>query len=180
MRLIPITLAWFCCTLTACWSRPAPKTQVTVDAPPIPTDMNLPETHVLTARAPDDSEVLYYRNVVLVAFDDTVPGSAIRAFLERYHAVIIGGADFVGPRRGYVLQVPDPGPTLAAVDNVVKRIEKEPGVAEATWLTYKGHVRSLGRKPKTRRQYDTTLPPGTTDDDLERRDFFSEMKKHAF
>jgi hypothetical protein len=134
-----IALALSCWTITACSSRP--KTQVTADAPPIPTAMNLPETHVLTARAPDDSGVLYYRNVVLVAFDDTVPGSAIRAFFDRYHAVIIGGADFVGPRGGYVLQIPDPGPTLEAVDSVVKRIEQEPGVAEATWLTYKGHLR---------------------------------------
>ena len=144
MRLILITLAFFCWTMTACMSRPTPKTQVTADAPPIPTDMNLPETHVLTARAADDSNVMYYRNVVLVAFDDTVPGSAIRALFDRYHAVIIGGADFVGPRGGYVLQIPDPGPTLEAVDSVVKRIENEPGVAEATWLTYKGHVRPLG------------------------------------
>jgi len=35
-------------------------------------------------------------------------------------------------------------------------------------------------KPKTRRKFDTTLPPETTDDDLERRDFFSEMKKREF
>jgi len=35
-------------------------------------------------------------------------------------------------------------------------------------------------KPKTRRKYDPTLPAETTDDDLERRDFFSEMKKREF
>ena len=35
-------------------------------------------------------------------------------------------------------------------------------------------------KRKVQRQYDKTLPPETTDDDLERRDFFSEMKKREF
>ena len=35
-------------------------------------------------------------------------------------------------------------------------------------------------KRNPRRQYDPTLPPETTDEDLERRDFFSEMKKREF
>ena len=35
-------------------------------------------------------------------------------------------------------------------------------------------------KSNLRRQYDHTLPPETTDEDLERRDFFSEMKKREF
>ena len=35
-------------------------------------------------------------------------------------------------------------------------------------------------KPKERRRYDTTLPPEGSDDDIERRDFFKEMKKREF
>ena len=35
-------------------------------------------------------------------------------------------------------------------------------------------------KQNLRRQYDHTLPPETTDEDLERRDFFSDMKKREF
>lgn len=35
-------------------------------------------------------------------------------------------------------------------------------------------------KPKARRRYDPTLPPDTTDDDIERREFFKEMKKREF
>jgi hypothetical protein len=37
-------------------------------------------------------------------------------------------------------------------------------------------------KPKKnlKRQGDPTLPPETTDEDLERRDFFKEMKKREF
>jgi hypothetical protein len=47
-------------------------------------------------------------------------------------------------------------------------------------LIKKNVAKAAKAKPKTRRQYDTTLPPETTDDDLERRDFFSEMKKREF
>ena len=36
------------------------------------------------------------------------------------------------------------------------------------------------KKPAERKRYDTTLPPETSDDDLERRDFFKEMKKREF
>ena len=35
-------------------------------------------------------------------------------------------------------------------------------------------------KQRTQRRYDDTLPAETTDEDLERRDFFSEMKKREF
>jgi len=35
-------------------------------------------------------------------------------------------------------------------------------------------------KAKPRKRYDPTLPPDSTDDDIERRDFFSEMKKREF
>ena len=36
------------------------------------------------------------------------------------------------------------------------------------------------QKKNPRRQYDPTLPPETTDADLERQDFFKEMKKREF
>lgn len=35
-------------------------------------------------------------------------------------------------------------------------------------------------KPKARKRYDPTLPAETTDDDIERREFFKEMKKREF
>jgi hypothetical protein len=47
-------------------------------------------------------------------------------------------------------------------------------------LILKTAAKAAKAKPKARRKYDTTLPPETTDDDLERRDFFSEMKKREF
>src|SRR2546426_33994 len=47
-----------------------------------------------------------------------------------------------------------------------------------SWALPAGHESWATRK--VQRQYDKTLPPETTDDDLERRDFFSEMKKREF
>jgi hypothetical protein len=47
-------------------------------------------------------------------------------------------------------------------------------------LVKKNSAKVAKAKRKTKRQYDTTLPPETSDEDLERRDFFSEMKKREF
>ena len=47
-------------------------------------------------------------------------------------------------------------------------------------LIKKNVAKAAKAKPRTRRKYDSTLPPETTDDDIERRDFFSEMKKREF
>lgn len=35
-------------------------------------------------------------------------------------------------------------------------------------------------KPKARKRYDPTLPADSSDDDIERREFFKEMKKREF
>jgi hypothetical protein len=47
-------------------------------------------------------------------------------------------------------------------------------------LIRKNAAKAAKAKPKARRQYDPTLPAETTDEDIERRDFFSEMKKREF
>jgi len=46
-------------------------------------------------------------------------------------------------------------------------------------LVRKNAAKAAKPKAKRRRQYDSTLPP-ETDEDTERRDFFSEMKKRDF
>jgi hypothetical protein len=127
-------------------ARPASPVSSDTSRPVIPIEMNLPETDVLVARSPIDTQVLFYRNVFLVAFDDTVRGSSIRALLRRYRASIIGGAGFVGPVGAYVIRVPDPGPSKVAVDSIVRSLAREPGVAEATALTYQGLARSRRRR----------------------------------
>ncbi len=47
-------------------------------------------------------------------------------------------------------------------------------------LVRKNAAKAARAKRKAKRQYDNTLPPETTDEDLDRRDFFSEMKKREF
>jgi hypothetical protein len=47
-------------------------------------------------------------------------------------------------------------------------------------LVRKNAAKAAKAKRKVQRQYDHTLPPETTEEDLERRDFFSEMKKREF
>mgnify|MGYP001495029076 CR=1 FL=1 len=47
-------------------------------------------------------------------------------------------------------------------------------------LIKKNMAKAAKAKPKARRRYDTTRPPETSDEDIERRDFFSEMKKREF
>jgi len=47
-------------------------------------------------------------------------------------------------------------------------------------LIKKNIAKAEKQKPKARKRYDPTLPPAPTDEDIERRDFFSEMKKREF
>ena len=47
-------------------------------------------------------------------------------------------------------------------------------------LVRKNAAKAAAAKKKVQRQYDDTLRADTTDEDLERRDFFSEMKKREF
>ena len=47
-------------------------------------------------------------------------------------------------------------------------------------LIKKNMAKAEKQKPKARKRYDPTLPPDQTDEDIERRDFFSGMKKREF
>ena len=47
-------------------------------------------------------------------------------------------------------------------------------------LVRKNAAKAAKARRKIQRQHDSTLPPETTEEDLERRDFFSEMKKRDF
>jgi hypothetical protein len=47
-------------------------------------------------------------------------------------------------------------------------------------LIRKNVAKAEAAKKKVQRNYDSTLRSDTTEEDLERRDFFSEMKKREF
>jgi ribosomal protein L17 len=52
--------------------------------------------------------------------------------------------------------------------------------AKLAKLVRKNAAKAANKKAKAPRRYDDTLVSDTSDDDLERRDFFSEMKKREF
>lgn len=47
-------------------------------------------------------------------------------------------------------------------------------------LVRKTAAKAAAAKQKSPRRYDPTLGPDLTDEDIERRDFFAEMKKREF
>src|SRR5512143_52699 len=112
-------------------------TQADTTRPPMPTELNLPQDSVLTVAPSGDPDVLYYRNVVGIAFVENASGPAVRAVLRKYHAVIIGGDPYEGPWGGYIVRIPDPGPSMDALGLLLSRIEAEAAVAEASWITYR-------------------------------------------
>lgn len=87
---------------------PAPQDTARPPVPPLP---NLPSDSTFTVESPryPRSQLLYYRNIVGVTFDDSTSGTTIRGLFGRYSATVIGGVP--GPvEPEYLLQVPDPGP----------------------------------------------------------------------
>lgn len=112
-------------------------TQADTTRPPIPTALNLPQDSVLMVAPPGAPDVLYYRNIVGIAFVENASGRAVRAVLRKYHAVIIGGDPYAGPWGGYIVRIPDPGPSMDALGLLLSRIEAEAAVAEASWVTYR-------------------------------------------
>lgn len=104
--------------------------------PSLPDRANLPHDSTFTVEAPDipRAECLYYRNIVGIIFDDTTSGVTIRSVLRRYQGTIIGG----NPSEAeYIVQIPDPGSTFAAVDSVATRLYAEPGVLIARKVYYR-------------------------------------------
>lgn len=114
--------------------------------PPIPPTPNLPSDSTFTVEGPGypRSELLYYRNIVGIIFDDTTRGTTVRAVLARYGATIIGGAP--GDKE-YIVQIPDPGPTFAALDSVITQLNSEPGVALGSHVYYRTPSGRKGRYP---------------------------------
>jgi hypothetical protein len=144
-----LVIPWFLVLLCDCGSQPrfqgAPPTAAKADTgrPPIPTVENLPGDSTYTAESPDypRAGLLYYRNVISIAFFDTTSGTTIRRILQQYSANIIGGVAGPAVDPEYIVQIPDPGPTLQAVDAVVASIGAQPGVRRATKLYYRTPIR---------------------------------------
>ncbi|HTI04103.1 MAG TPA: S8 family serine peptidase [Gemmatimonadales bacterium] len=115
--------------------------------PAVPTLLNLPEQGALTVPSLSNPAVSYYRDVVMIAFAASASGPTVRSTLTQYNATIVGGAPYVGSWGAYIVQVPAPGNSLAAVDSFVARIEAEPGVEEAMAVSYADTYQQHGRYP---------------------------------
>jgi len=107
---------------------PADTTRPAVPAFGFPHD-----TAYLSTMASDSS--IYYRRLVSVSFYPSASGSTINEFLKKYSAVIVGGRPSVD---AYVVQVPDPGPSLDSLTALRSRMSTEPGVQFVILLTAHG------------------------------------------
>ncbi len=115
------------------WAKQADTTRPTL--PPLP---NLPSDSTFTVEAPryPRSLLLYYRNIVRIAFDDSASGTTIRSLCSRYGATVIGVIlSRVDPE--YILLVPDPGVTLEALNSLLTQLNQEPGVKLAASVYYR-------------------------------------------
>jgi len=112
--------------------------------PAIPASLDLPGDSTFTVEDPPHSrsELLYYRNVVGIVFDDSTSGVTVRTVFARYHATVIGG---VPGRREYIVQVPDPGATLAALNALLARLNDERGLERASLVYYRTPGTPYGR-----------------------------------
>jgi hypothetical protein len=100
--------------------------------PEIPDHPSLPDDSVHLVRSPRDSVRIYYRTMADVIFGDSVSGAEIRAFLTGYSAQIVDGIPLI---RAYTIRFPDPGPTWASFDKLLRAMRAQPGVINVTPIT---------------------------------------------
>ena len=129
---------------------PQPRLIIEVEsdtARPVVPDSIVPPANALTVISTTSPDYVYYRNVFSVSFDDTTSGVTVRAFMANFNAQIIGGYAVGGPLAGYVIEVPDPGDTWAAVDSVQDLMHNYPGVRVAGSVNNGSPLRLRGRYP---------------------------------
>lgn len=117
--------------------------QADTSRPPVPEEMNLPIESALTVPATDDSVTVYFRDVVGVIFDDSTSGATVGNVLEAYGGSIIGG----NPPRTYIVQIPDPGTSIQALDSVRTAIASEAGVSYVLRITLHASFDPRARYP---------------------------------
>ncbi len=99
-------------------------------APPIRDGTDPIPTPLPIVQDPLRPGFTHVRNYFEVAFQDTVSGAGIAAFLTTFRARIIGGSGtrIPGFSRYYIL-TPDPGPAWTSYDSLRSAIRQFPGVA---------------------------------------------------
>jgi hypothetical protein len=125
--------------LSAGWRDGRAQAAVDTARPRIPTTWRERLDSTFTVAEDSTREVLYYRNRFVVSFDDSTSGASVWRFLHRYRARIVGGFPELPPSGGYVISIPDPGPTLKAVKAMEAQMAAEPGVDLLWVLSYRDH-----------------------------------------
>lgn len=117
--------------------------QADTSRPPVPESLNLPIDSALTVPAPEDSVTVYFRDVIGVIFDDSTGGATVVNVLEAYGGSIIGG----NLPRTYIVQIPDPGTSIEALDSVRTAIASEAGVSYVLRVTLHASFDPRARYP---------------------------------
>lgn len=98
--------------------------------PVIPEGMSIVPDSTIVISPPNSQEV-FYRTLVTVAFDDTTSAPSVRRILAHY-GTVVGGDETAGPRGTYLLQVPDRGADWSRVSAMLDSLRTEGGVATAS------------------------------------------------
>ncbi len=121
----------------------------TADAglPPVPPGMNLPTDSTFTLLYSQVNGERYYRNIVGVVFDDTTSGMKVIQVFQLFGATVTGGIPNEGPHGAYIITIPDPGQTSAALDSIRNAIVGTGGVKYVFPISYRGGFDPRGRYP---------------------------------
>lgn len=106
--------------------------------PPVPALMNLPEDSLLTISTPAP-RTRWYRMIFEIAFYDSTSGTIINNVLAQNGATIIGGLPPVYPEDhygSYLIRVADPGNSFIAIDSIVQKLRRTPGVKTVVRVAY--------------------------------------------
>ncbi len=107
-----------------------------------------PEGEPLLVVDPARPWLKFERSVFSVRFEDTTPGFAVRDFMARFSARIIGRlTELLADPNHYLIEIPDPGPEWSQVDSVASAMRAFPGVAWAQPSGFGSRMRLRSRFP---------------------------------
>jgi hypothetical protein len=134
-----------CLALTLCLGCGTARVPADAGRPPIPPARYFfPEDTAWSVVPPYDTAVQYHRTLYAIVFDDSTSGARIRQVFDQYRATLVAGWVNTG---AYGVRLPDPGPTWAAVDSLLRRLRGEPGVHLVFPLNFREPSKLHGPNP---------------------------------
>ncbi len=107
-----------------------------VSRPPLPDDITWPSGSLPVVTSTGNPNFQYYRTVYAVGFNASASGQTVVDFMNEYGATIIGGTAQQTEVPLYVIQVPDPGSSFAAVEALTGSMRQEAGVAAVVEMAF--------------------------------------------